>query len=148
MNHPQRTTILFLLAWSARMALAPMAIHWGVIGSALIMGLPMSWPAQFTLFITVVLGIAGGSILVLALRHPDVQGRMRGGVASMFGHSLLVLFSAAASNVGGVVLLIRGESSAAGWAIGLSTFVMLCEVAFLIGSVFGDKAEPLPRNDR
>ena len=102
--------------------------------------------AGFTLVVTFTLA-AGCSLLVLSVRRePSVSETMRGGAATMLRYWYLVVLASAASSVGGMVLLVRGEAAVAYWAMGLGTFVMLCEVADLVGSVFAHEGEDLDRN--
>ena len=116
------------------MALAPLVAHWGLIGGALLVGAPLSSAAGITTFVTIALAAGCPLLLLSQYRNPAVQERMGGGASTMLRSWYLVVLAAAASNVAGTVLLAWGEPAAGGWAMGLGTFVMLCEVAALIGA--------------
>ncbi len=132
----RRMRTLFLLAWTSRMTLALMFTHWGIVGGMVLIEVPIEWSANYTWIVVLLVGIGSASVLTVFGRDPRVIERMRSGPGRIMRYPYLVLSAAAASNIGGLVLLVHGQTAAALWAMGLSTIVMMCEISALVGSIF------------
>jgi hypothetical protein len=127
---------LFLLAWTSRMTLVLMFVHWGYIGAMVLIEAPIEWSVNYTCIGVLLVAIGSASVLTVFGRDPRVLERMRSGPERIMRYPYLVLSAAAASNIGGMVLLVHGQTAAAWWAMGLSTAVMTCEISALVGSMF------------
>ena len=146
MTIDQRTQLAFLIAWASRMATIPMVAHWGLIGGTRLIGVPSSWAGDISLVHTAGLGAGCSALVWLFRRQPHGVEWVRSKLDRMLKYSAAVLVAAATSNGAGIALFVEGETTAALWAMGLSTLVMLCEATALIASQFLDAGQS-PQRD-
>jgi hypothetical protein len=147
MKSDPRLKILFVIALASRGAAMPMLGHWGLILVTVLLGVPLDWAADYTLVVTVALAVTTFLALAAVNRDGRISERMSRGPAELLRHSMLVMGGAMASSVGGLLLLLQGAGPAALWAMGLGTFVAVCETSALVGSMFLGTPESQPREE-
>lgn len=133
--------LLFLMCLVARVALIPLAAHWGLIGIAGLMGAPIDWAADYTAMFAGALTV--GIVIMLGVFYRDgrVQERMNRGPDTMLTQSIYMMIAGMASGAGGTLLTFTGSFTAGLWAIGLGLLVTGLESSALLTYMYHDQIE-------
>jgi hypothetical protein len=126
----------FLSVWFARAILLPLlAVHWGLIGSTLLLDVPMNWAAELTSVAVALVVTPSLAIAWLSRKKASAVERRRRGPADLLKYSILSLAFALVSGAAGIALFLAEKYPAAFWMQTLSTGIALLEVYGLIGSM-------------
>ena len=136
MSNESTWRILFLMSWLARVAMMPLAAHWGLVGVAALMGAPLDCAADYTQWFVAALAIGCMGLLAVFGRDSRVSLRMNRGPDAMLRHSAVVIGAGILSGAGGAWLLIAGSRDAGLWASGLGLLAVILETSALLGSTY------------
>jgi hypothetical protein len=126
----------FLLAFVARMTLAPLCVLWSTIGVARLFGAPLDTASEVTLFLALFVSIGLLAVVALSGRVGRVAERMSQGPAVLGGHSVPIMLGASISSVGGLALLVGNHPSPAMLVMVMSTIVFVFESVVVVSMVF------------
>lgn len=135
MNDEKWKSSFFLSVWFARMLVVLLAVHWGNIGSTVLIDVPMDWAAEYTSAVVALVGILSVAMIWFFRNKAGAVERRRRGPAELLKYSMLSLTFALVSGAAGIVLFLRGEYFAAFWMQALGVSVALFEVYGLVGSI-------------
>ena len=126
----------FLSVWFARTPLvALLGVHWGLLGSTLLLDVPMDWAAEIISVLLALMTIGSVGIAWLLRNKASVVERRQRGPAELLKYSMLSLAFALVSGAAGIALFLAQEYAAAFWMQILSVGVALLEAYGLVGSM-------------
>ena len=134
-------SVIFFLAFGNRTLLVGLVSHWAALGTAALVGDPLDsvlWATPAVLLVSALITIA---LLVVLNRDGRVSTRMKLGARGLEGQSVPLILVGALSNVGGIVLLLKGAVGPALWSIGLGAALTIGEGLVLFSFFAANRKE-------
>jgi len=133
--------VLFLLAFTNRILLFPLACLWSGIATYALLGEPVALASTIAgPTLGLVLVMSASFLIWLNKRDGRVAKRMQAGPRGVPWSIQLILIGLL-SNAAGIPLLLGGGGSAALWVIALGAWISIVEVPILLFSLRTEKSE-------